>query len=256
MKTSLQSSLLLRRRPVLSGLSALATAWAALSWIASARAATVINSAPFVITESGDYELGADLNFTGVSGTIIQVNASNVTLDFKGHFIAGPVGNQSQQVIGIQATERSNLTIKNGTIAFCNTGVFLTGNFAADSNNVGHRIEKMRVTYCTVLGLQVVAAPGAVISDCQITKIGGVPGVRPIGVALFGAGAAVVDCSIGDVATPGTDSIGISLGNNAFAVRNRIARAVTGILSGKYQSNLTLNVAKPFVGGTDAAGNN
>ena len=158
----------------------------------------VITSAPYTITQSGAYVLGNNINYTGFSGAIIQVEASNVTIDFAGHYIAGPVGNPNQTVVGIRANERSNLTVKNGTIAFCAQGIWIFGNFQNNTNNVGHRIENMRVTYCYALGAGLQGSPGSRVVSCRFSQLGNpaVSGQSATGLFLAGVGTVARDNDI------------------------------------------------------------
>ena len=67
-------------------------------------APTIITTAPYTITTSGYYQLGANLSYAGNGGNndaIITVSASNVTLDFAGHYISGPTTNAATKLYGI-----------------------------------------------------------------------------------------------------------------------------------------------------------
>ena len=50
-------------------------------------------------------------------------------------------------------------------------------------------------------------------------------------------------------------SVGISISEGSFALRNTIAGCTYGIINGKYLDNLTF-CTTPFSGGTNATGNN
>ena len=127
----------------------------------------VITSAPYTVTRSGYYILGNNLNYTGTSGNIITINASNVTLDFNGFYIAGAVGNTGQTTYGVRANEQSNVTVKNGTIAYCYIGIFIIGNNTATTNAVGETIDNMRLTYCYYEGIEMDYCPASTITNCK-----------------------------------------------------------------------------------------
>src|ERR1700692_1755414 len=67
------------------------------------HAQTTINSLPYTITAPGTYVLGTSLNYGGISGSAIQINASNVTVDLNGHYINNTAGPRTQ-TSGIIAT--------------------------------------------------------------------------------------------------------------------------------------------------------
>ncbi len=251
--------------PLLLALLVLAVAAPNVARAQSPQNPILISSAPYTITQSGYYRLSTNLNFDPGNNNavnIITVNASNVTIDFNGFYIAGPVGNTAQQVTGIFANERSNVTITNGTIAYCFRGVQLTGNGSTTTNNVGHRIEKMRVTYCYRIGLEVDNAPATLITQNQISQIGGTSASTSftLGIYVFGSGGTVADNVITKVSNSvgGTSNYGISTGSASFVVRNTIANTNIGVeCLGKYQANLTFGCTTPFAaGGTDAGLNN
>ena len=231
------------------------------------QAATIITG-PTVINQPGDYELGNNINFAGSSGTIINVQASNVTIDFKGFYISGPVGNTGNTVIGVGAFERSNLTIKNGTIAFCYGGTNIIGNNSSTTNLVGTRIENTRVTYCYYYGLDCEYALTARITNCQVNHTGGTTanGANSIAYGIFTRGGSPL---IRENQVSTTTGVGTSKGrgiecqtsDKTFVVSNRIDGADFGLVmsasAGKYQNNLTAAITTTaFTGGLNAGGNN
>ncbi len=73
----------------------------------------VIDSIPTEITSPGAYCLSADFE---TSETAIVIKASNVLIDMAGHRIQGP-GTPESSAVGIKWNSKSNIGIRNGTIA-------------------------------------------------------------------------------------------------------------------------------------------
>jgi hypothetical protein len=219
-------------------------------------------SGPMTITAPGYYRLTKNIISSATTGNIITINSHNVTIDFNNFFIIGP-NNVASNLIGIYANEFGNLTVKNGSIAFCHLGIEFNGNGnPATTRNINHIIENMRITGIYGFGVYFPASsPGSVVSNCQFSQIGGsTSGTFTASVAIYGPPSdqtiLVKDNIINKVTGPSgfpTDSYGIVY---SFAVRNSIANSTFGVYAGKYQNNLTSNVTTPFSSGTDAGGNN
>ena len=66
----------------------------AVQSVSPVLALTIITTAPYTNSAPGWYQLGANLTYNGSGATndaIITINAGNVTLDFAGHYITGPI---------------------------------------------------------------------------------------------------------------------------------------------------------------------
>jgi hypothetical protein len=210
---------------------------------------TPING-PTTIHTPGYYRLTRNIATAATTGNIITVQAHNVTIDFNGFFIIGPV-NTASQVVGVYANGIANLTIKDGSISFCQVGIQL-------HHTINHIIENMRITNIYNYGIYFQSAsPGSYVTNCQFSQIGGsTAGTLFDGIAIFGF--------FGDQTIQARDNVinkvtGPSTGYGivyAFAVRNVIANSDVGVYGGKYQNNLTSNVTTPFTSGVDAGGNN
>lgn len=220
----------------------------------TACAQTVITSLPYTITVGGSYVLNNNLSAAITSGSLIKISASNVTIDMQGHFIAGSVGNTTQTTIGISADERSNLSIRNGTIAHCGTGISITGNGSAATNNVDHQIENLRITYCYNAGISVVSAPASRIVNCQISQIGyNANTAGAYGIYVAGAGTTVQGNSVSNVLGSTTACIYADVGS--FVRQNQVSNATYGVYRGIYQDNLAHACPTSFSNGTDGGGN-
>ncbi len=216
---------------------------------ALASAQTVINSLPYTVTSPGLYVLNQNLSSNQTTGNLITVATSNVTIDLQGHFLSGPVGNTTQDTLGIFAYNQNNLTIQNGTIAHCSQGIYLTG--SGDSGiNVDHRLSNLRVARCNNEGISVIRAPAARITNCQVSNIGGSSSGAALGIELGGLGATVTDTTVAVVT-----GYGIYLETGAIARVNQVAACTTGINGGLCQDNLATGCTTAFHAITDGGGN-
>jgi hypothetical protein len=212
------------------------------------------------ITAPGYYRLTKNIVSSAMTGNIITIQQHNVTIDFNSFFIVGP-NNKANTVIGVSANEFGNITVKNGTIAFCQVGIQFNGNGSTTTSNINQSVENMRISNCWSRGIYFPnKSPGSAVTNCLFSQIGGTTASGGSSVAIFGPGSdptiLVRDNIINGVTGPSissTNSFGIAF---AFEVRNTIANANTGIFGGKYQNNLTSGCTTPFTGGTDAGGNN
>jgi hypothetical protein len=214
-------------------------------------------SGPMTITAPGYYRFTRNVIFAGLSGTVITIKSHNVTIDFNTFAIVAP-SNKGNTVIGISANEYGNLTIKNGTIAFCEIGIEFNGNSSSTTKNINQVVDNMRISNCWEYGIFFLgASPGSIVSNSLFSQIGGSTAGLPNSIAVFGNGDVLIkDNVINTVTDPSgspNQSYGIAFG---FAVRNTIANSYHGVYLCKFQNNLTFNCTFPFVGGTDAGANN
>jgi len=109
-----------------------------------AQACTPIVSVPTTITVPGIYCLTSDLVFSGY-GIAINVQADDVTVDFKGHEIKGSI---TQNMIGIAAGSSSfaHTIIRNGRITNARTGVIIGRNGLVENMNIKDVILGVHVT--------------------------------------------------------------------------------------------------------------
>ena len=95
-------------------------------------AATAITKVPYVITKPGQYLIKKDLVFTASTGIAITINASDVTLDFGGHFISSSAPQDATNSnIGVGLTFPStakDITIRNGVLRNFALGIRLNTN--------------------------------------------------------------------------------------------------------------------------------
>ena len=248
---------------------------------------TDVPSLPFVITAPGVYCLKASLDYASGSGIALMIAADDVVLDMNDHVIDGSAGGLSTNAYGILSSDRTNVTVRNGTVRGFNTGVQLGGR--NPQNNIA---EHLRVDHSTGYGL-VVRGQGSVARFNVVTRTGGIADGLAIGLYGLGDGVHVVDNEVvGTVEGAGgqamgiridsgtgavvernvvsnaafgpTDSYGIRLSQSsprASIVGNRVVNFRNGIFftfggSGVYRDNTVGGATVPFTGGTAAGATN
>jgi hypothetical protein len=195
------------------------------------------------------------------SGHAIDIQANNVVLDLNGFRLAGLAAGLGTQAIGIHASNRQNITIRNGTIRG-----FLRGIELGDSGaSKGHLVEEIRADQNTHAGMYLQGS-GILVRTNHVMATGGttvLPDLNTYGIFVQGHGPRVVN---NDVITVTGGGIGQGVGiffsedaTDALAVNNRITSADYGIFyfgaTGDYRDNLTSDVTTPYFGGTDAGNN-
>ena len=233
----------------------------------TAEAQTVIPALPYTVTSPGVYILNSHLTYSSSSGNAITINANNVTIDFRDYSITG-TGSSSTNATGIFASDRSVITIRNGTVTGFKIGILLQASSNVTGRNVNNIVENMRLPSNKQVGISLPFGITCRVEHCQINRIGGSSaGINAIGVNLpFCTAALVKDNEISTVIAGVGQSWGILADRtNAFLVGNKLDTMQNGISvignAGvvKLQSNLTINVTNPYNlgdGGVDAGLNN
>ena len=238
---------------------------------APARAETVnctaITALPAVITVQGVYCFTGDLATAMTSGHAIDIQTNNVVLDLNGFKLGGLAAGPGTVANGIFASDRQNITIKNGTIRGFLRGIILqqdSGDFGASR---GHVVEAIRADQNTRSGIAV-GGSGTIVRNNQVVATGGttVFGAKAdaFGISVGGAGPRVLNNDVIDTVKQGSGTArGIFFDGavGGLAVNNRITEADSGIEyfaggTGKYRDNRTFGVTTPFTGGTDIGNNN
>lgn len=248
-----------------------------------------IYSLPYVISRQGSYCLVRDVSTAMATGDAILIASSDVTLDLRGFTVGGEAGPASE-AIGVHAVDRRNVTVRSGNIHGFGRAVFLEDSSAELSAAGGYRVERIRADGSTSAGIHV-QGRAAIVRGNQVvdtTGTGGGVGADSYGIRVEGSQARVLDNEVSGTARPagmayaiavaggrgaivesnrvsgaaGGTSVGLGLASmlDAVAIGNRVVGTVTGIWfsgsSGVYRGNATAGVTNPYVGGTDAGGNN
>jgi hypothetical protein len=144
-------------------------------------------SKPWTITESGTYVLTADHGPVGADFakngqlTSIEIRADHVLLDLNGKAIRCGSAPDGIRTIGVGAVERSHVTIRNGGIVGCVTGVN-----AAYGN--GHVVEAVEFRDNLHVGLNLGFGQNNRVTACVFNRMAGYVGEDHV-VALNGVGS-------------------------------------------------------------------
>lgn len=218
----------------------------------------VITTVPTVITAQGIYCLNQDFNTPITSGAAIDIQANNVVLDMNAHLLGNLAAGPGTSAIGVNAFDRKNITIKNGTIRGFLYGIVINGSTCDASQ--GHVIEGIRAERSTYRGINFEGVGrGSIIRNNQVVATGGttLTGLtNVIGIVAGGCEHRVLNNDVIDTfATGGAPGNGIYFyGTDNLAVNNRITTADFGIRNvegtAKCFDNLTSGVGTPFSGCT------
>ena len=249
---------------------------------------TPITSIPTTITAQGIYCLTGNLNGNLATGAAITINTNSVTIDFNGFKLGNLAAGPSTDADGIDAQDKKNITIRNGTIRGYVDGIWLAGTLSS-----GHLVEDMRLDGNTFRGIRV-DGKGATVRNNQVVNTGGstllldAQGIQ----VRNGEGASITNNSVANTieqtggvsygircntctgalvennhisnsaAGPGT-AYGIFVNNssNTLGVGNRITSNIDiGIdcingVGGKLSNNRTAGVTTPYAGCQNTANN-
>lgn len=274
------------RRPIVSrSIFATLLGLALLAGASPAAACTPITSLPYTITSPGQYCLTGNLWTGQTNGDAITVDANYVTLDLGGYDLSGS-GIASSTAYGIHAYAQTDVTVRNGNVRGFLVGVGLEGQLNPLTSK-NHIVEDLRILNCFSVGIRVYGQNNVVRRN-QLIGIGGSTATGTSSVVAIGAygtrnvvernevlgwatGAAAAYYGVmlnpssntlveGNRIVEATTAIYISYSAAVNVVGNRIWQGSYGVdyigSTGKYRDNLTVGVATPFFGGTDAGNNN
>jgi hypothetical protein len=130
-----------------------------------------ITALPYTITVQGHYCLNKNLSTAITTGNAITINANFVLLDLNNFKVGGGSAGLGTQANGVFASDRQNVTIRNGNIRG-----FLRGVFIEDPPNAtpsfGHVVENLLADQNTHIGIFVDGA-GSIVRQNQVVAIGG-----------------------------------------------------------------------------------
>jgi len=261
-----EGSMSLKRLSVISSLAGLAVA--ATSVPASADetfyCSAYIESVPYTISAPGHYCFNQDLSTNIPTGNAVSIEADFVTIDLNTFSLTNVVTGAETRAVGVLASNRTNITIKNGSVRGFDQGVVVVGSFSGLAGR--HVIDGLTADASVHVGI-VVEGPGSVVKNCSVTNTGGStdpfwPGAS--GVVLNGSVVALNNSVTGTFANPNGSATSILLGpGNQLIVGNRIigdgSAGSIGIRmvdsSQGYRDNIVTKVGTAYVGGSNLGNN-
>jgi hypothetical protein len=249
-----------------------------------------ITTLPYTITTQGVYCFTGHLATTLATGNIITITTNNVILDLNGYKLGGQGAGLGTQATGIYANQKSNITIKNGTVRGFLNAIVLNDN-PPFTTSQGHLIEDIRADMNTYLGISV-SGRGVVVRNNHVVDTGGStagyvnaygvmvqgPGAKVMGNNIFetaesgsgassigvrvysGPGSVVEDNRIGNEVMGSGTSTGVEVNGSSdvVVVNNRITKMTVGVnyaggSTGSYRDNILRGVTTPYIGGTEIA---
>ena len=255
----------------------------------------VIALVPYAITTSGHYCLAGDLAFPDPTGAAIAIEADFVRLDLAGYRLDGSAAGLETRAVGIQASDRTGLVVRNGRIQGFRSGVRLSASYPFAGSGL-HLVERIEAEGNTLYGLYV-AGRNSTVRRSTVLSTGGAPveggegeeeaGEDTYGIALFGSGVRALHNDVRNTLGNGsgvgrgllfdTANGGVALGNflsqtgsatgllvrgsqDVIVLRNRFVGLSEGLVfdpssTGAYRGNFSTGVNLPYQGGSDAGGN-
>ena len=164
------------------------------------NADTLISTLPYTIAVTGNYSVAHSLSYSG-SGAAITVNASDVTVDLQGQQLvcSTPPGTTA---VGIAAKDRSNVTVRNGSILNFKRGIQVSGSTARRCI-----IEKLSLISCRETAIWS-ECRNAIIRDNVISATGsgfanGGINDGATGIYSTGLGGRIINNDVSDTHRPG-----------------------------------------------------
>lgn len=255
---------------------------------------TPITSVPTTINTPGTYCLTGNISTSMSSGTAIEIQTSDVSLDLNGFYIENTIGGTSHTSYGISSgtSGTRGSKVHNGTVRGFTYGVYLKGGSIHSGN--ANTVQDMRIDGSLWVGIWA-EGNGAVVRDNMVydtgetgTTITGATGIAvdgeqarvvgnlvfntvtgtglsPIGIEVFSLGTMAADIRDNVVVrtTSGTPSmeIGYKMAHTGGAnlMNNFLIDSYTGfsmIGTDKYIGNLTAGTTVPFSSGIAVGHNN
>lgn len=134
-----------------------------------------INSLPATITSSGIYCLAKDLStsISGATDAAIRINADDVVLDLQQHVLDGSSADTASTLAtGILAQDRSNITVRNGTIRGFGSAIRLQDTAAPYDDTGGHLVTGVRVEGSAAFGIGVIGRGNRVVNNLVLNTGG------------------------------------------------------------------------------------
>jgi len=116
--------------------------------LAETTECTVITSVPIIISKQGVYCFKQNIGTNISTGAAIEIQTNNVTIDFNGFKLGGLAAGLGTSAYGVNATDRLNITLRNGNIRGFSAGIYLVG-----ASGGGHVVEESQLDGNTWVGI-------------------------------------------------------------------------------------------------------
>ena len=220
---------------------------------------TPITTIPTIITTQGVYCLTGNLAGKLDSGNAIEITTNNVTIDFNGYKLGNLAAGPGTSATGVNAVDRKNITLRNGTIRGFYHGIRL---FASGTSTAsGHVVEDMRMDGNTYLGMKVYGN-GAIVRNNQVVNTGGsTVNSGAFAIYVIGAmGATIVNNNISNTFSNGSGlvyALTVDINSQGSIVKNnRIINTSSG--SGNifpvYMNSAPVMMEENYISGTTSTG--
>jgi len=218
---------------LLPGALALASA-SALAAEAYDNCTGFIDSLPANITNQGTWCMRKDLSTSITSGAAITLANNNITVDCNDFKLGGLAGGAGTQALGISATNRLNVTLRNCNVRGFYRGIYIVG--SSPTTTGGHVIEDNRADTNTRTGMRI-DGDGSVVRRNFVRDTGGSTLGAAYGINTLGD-IDVIDNTVIGVA-PGADGSGNGSGyalrvelNDGGVIQGNRVRGVTSVGTG------------------------
>jgi hypothetical protein len=215
-----------------------------------------VTTVPVTLSSQGTWCMRADLATSITSGAAITLGNHNITLDCNDFKLGGLGGGASTQALGISATNRNNITVRNCNVRGFYRGIYIVG--TSPTTTGGHVIEDNRVDNSTRTGMRI-DGDGSMVQRNFVRDTGGSALGAAFGINTLGD-VDVRDNTVTGV-VPGADGSGNGTGNgmrvelnDGGVVQGNRVRGVTSVGTGDafgifVASGTRLNVRDNHVAG-------
>ncbi|MGH0038271.1 MAG: right-handed parallel beta-helix repeat-containing protein [Myxococcota bacterium] len=179
-----------------------------------------IDKLPVTLGKRGVYCLTKSFKVKLATGNAIEVTGNDIVIDFGEHTVWNKTADNT--AVGVYADQRSNVSVRNGTLVGFDRGVFMR-DFLPHETAVGGLVEDLRVIDTTSSGI-LVYGPGSTVRSSQVIRTGAQ------GIEVTGSGSRVLDCDVTDASQPEGQAVGIALkyADGGAARDNRVHNVSSG----------------------------
>jgi hypothetical protein len=214
-----------------------------------------ISTLPVIVTSSGTYCLTQSINSNVETGAAVTVSAgSSVVIDLRGFTINNLLAGTDNTAVGIAASNKQGIIVRNGRLTFFHDGIALTGT----TGSRGHLVENVEVQFVENNGIRV-AGTGIRVRNCTVRRVGSATS-NGRGISVDGEGNVIEGNLVSDFVSQfgqGIEASGLNhliVGNRVTALKH-IGLYLINSPTTKYRDNLVNGTLYPYQGGIDAGGN-